>query len=143
LEAAMAFRSCGKANCKWCGKEFAKQSGGEKYCSLECSAAFRNAGSRARFVVFERDKFTCIYCGKSSIEDYSELHIDHIYPKSKGGKDIAKNMVTSCSRCNTEKHDMVLNDDVLERVLSEVESRNKQNGINPFLNIKSGINDEF
>ena len=54
-----------------------------------------------------RDKYKCVYCGKDMIErfeDWMSLHIDHIIPVSKGGKDDLNNRVTSCSTCNTQKH---------------------------------------
>lgn len=53
-----------------------------------------------------RDKFTCQYCGKKP--GHSELDIEHIIPKSKGGKTIWKNVVTACRPCNRKKDDMYL-----------------------------------
>lgn len=44
---------------------------------------------------------TCVYCGKTY--DLSELSIDHVHPRSLGGKDEAKNIVCACTRCNQEK----------------------------------------
>ena len=49
----------------------------------------------------EHFDYTCIYCGKSY--DLSQLSIDHVQPKSKGGKDIASNAVCACTKCNQEK----------------------------------------
>ncbi len=51
--------------------------------------------------VFLRDKYICSYCGKKLQK--AEATIDHILPKSKGGKDSWKNCVTSCSLCNSKK----------------------------------------
>ena len=54
-----------------------------------------------RFNVFLRDKFICQYCSKSfKVED---LTFDHVIPRSKGGKTIWENVVTSCRKCNTQK----------------------------------------
>ena len=54
-----------------------------------------------RFNVFLRDKFICQYCSKSfKVED---LTFDHVTPRSKGGKTIWENVVTSCRKCNTQK----------------------------------------
>ena len=44
---------------------------------------------------------TCIYCGKTY--DLSQLSIDHVHPRSRGGQDVATNVVCACTRCNQEK----------------------------------------
>ena len=49
----------------------------------------------------EHFDYTCIYCGKSY--DLSQLSIDHVHPRSKGGKDIASNAVCACTKCNQDK----------------------------------------
>ena len=41
---------------------------------------------------------TCIYCGKTY--DLSDLSIDHVHPRSRGGEDVATNVVCACTRCN-------------------------------------------
>lgn len=51
--------------------------------------------------VFLRDDFTCMLCGKKLPS--SELNIDHVIPKSKGGKTIWENVVCSCFHCNNKK----------------------------------------
>jgi len=61
---------------------------------------------RTRFLVFERDNFTCQYCGRKSPE--CVLQIDHIYPKSKGGVNDINNYKTSCDACNLGKGDYIL-----------------------------------
>lgn len=50
--------------------------------------------------VLNRDRFLCQYCGK---KDY-KLTIDHIIPKSKGGKTTFDNCVASCKPCNNFKN---------------------------------------
>lgn len=50
--------------------------------------------------VMVRDHFTCLYCGSKN-----QLTIDHILPKSRGGKDTWENTVTSCKPCNNRKND--------------------------------------
>ncbi len=55
-----------------------------------------------RFAVFDRDNFTCRYCGKST-DDRITLEVDHVIPKSKGGGDEIENLVTSCFDCNRGK----------------------------------------
>ena len=54
-----------------------------------------------RHNVFERDKNTCQYCGK--IFDRSELNLDHVLPRDKGGSTTWENVVCSCIPCNTRK----------------------------------------
>lgn len=55
-----------------------------------------------RWQVFDRDNFRCVACGKSA-HDGVELHIDHILPRSKGGKDELNNFQTLCNLCNLGK----------------------------------------
>jgi 5-methylcytosine-specific restriction endonuclease McrA len=55
-----------------------------------------------RWQVFERDNFKCVACGKSAI-DGAILHVDHILPRSKGGKDEMDNYQTLCHLCNIGK----------------------------------------
>lgn len=49
-------------------------------------------------------KKECVYCGKASDT------IDHIIPKSKGGKDIPENIVDSCKSCNSSKSNKLLHE---------------------------------
>jgi 5-methylcytosine-specific restriction endonuclease McrA len=51
--------------------------------------------------VFLRDRFTCQYCSKILPE--SQLNLDHVLPRDKGGRTTWENIVTSCVRCNTRK----------------------------------------
>lgn len=59
-----------------------------------------------RFEVFKRDRFTCVYCGRSSPSIV--LEIDHVLAVSRGGTDEIDNLVTSCSDCNRGKSDRAL-----------------------------------
>jgi 5-methylcytosine-specific restriction endonuclease McrA len=57
----------------------------------------------SRMSIFRRDNFTCQYCG---IEfKRNELTVDHIVPKSKGGRSTWLNIVTACKPCNWKKAD--------------------------------------
>lgn len=51
--------------------------------------------------VFERDRFTCQYCGVAF--DHQSLNIDHVIPRDKGGRNTWENVVCSCIPCNTRK----------------------------------------
>tara|TARA_R110000765_G_scaffold265862_1_gene365332 strand:- start:5107 stop:5658 length:552 start_codon:yes stop_codon:yes gene_type:complete len=54
-----------------------------------------------RFKVFDRDGFTCQYCGQQPPD--VTLHVDHIFPVSKGGTNDIDNLSTSCMDCNGGK----------------------------------------
>jgi len=58
-------------------------------------------GSRLRFEIFKRDRFTCRYCGRTTPSVV--LEIDHIVPVAEGGTDGPENLVTSCYECNRGK----------------------------------------
>ncbi len=51
--------------------------------------------------VLKRDHHTCQYCGSRD-----RLTIDHIRPKSRGGRDTWENLVAACVTCNNRKGDM-------------------------------------
>jgi len=51
--------------------------------------------------LFERDRFTCQYCGKK--HEHRELNLDHVIPRDRGGRTTWENIVTSCLKCNNRK----------------------------------------
>jgi hypothetical protein len=51
--------------------------------------------------IFARDKNSCQYCGKR--QRTSELSLDHIIPRSMGGKSVWTNIVCACTKCNVKK----------------------------------------
>ena len=55
----------------------------------------------SRFNIYTRDKDTCQYCGNKFRR--SDLNLDHVIPKSKGGKTSWSNVVCSCYACNLKK----------------------------------------
>jgi len=55
----------------------------------------------SRYNLYLRDLFQCQYC--SDVFDYDELTIDHVLPRSLGGKTTWDNCVTSCKSCNYKK----------------------------------------
>jgi len=52
-------------------------------------------------VLFARDFYTCVYCGRSHQREF--LTRDHLLPTSRGGRDCWENVVTACRRCNQFK----------------------------------------
>lgn len=50
--------------------------------------------------VMRRDRGRCQYCGSRD-----RLTIDHVFPKSRGGKDTWENLVAACVPCNNRKGD--------------------------------------
>lgn len=51
-----------------------------------------------RRTVLARDHYTCQYCGKQPPR--RDLTVDHIVPRSRGGRTVWENVVTACQRCN-------------------------------------------
>ena len=56
-----------------------------------------------RRAVFARDDWTCQYCGARS-----NLTVDHVVPRSKGGLSTWDNIVASCAPCNRRKGNALL-----------------------------------
>ncbi len=55
----------------------------------------------SRLNIYARDVDTCQYCGKNLPR--SELNLDHVLPRSQGGKTTWENVVCSCVPCNLKK----------------------------------------
>ncbi|MRG44096.1 HNH endonuclease [Chitinophaga sp. SYP-B3965] len=55
-----------------------------------------------RWQVFQRDSWKCVACGKNA-DDHIWLEVDHIIPRSKGGKNEITNYQTLCNVCNIGK----------------------------------------
>lgn len=55
----------------------------------------------SRINILIRDRHTCQYCGKRLPR--SKLNLDHVAPRSRGGKTTWENVVTSCHHCNRRK----------------------------------------
>lgn len=56
--------------------------------------------------LYQRDDYTCQYCGHRAGGE--KLSIDHVMPRSKGGRTCWENCVLACVRCNTSKADRTL-----------------------------------
>jgi len=59
--------------------------------------------SPTRKNIFRRDRYICQYCSRK-IEG-SEATIDHVLPRSRGGKHRWDNVVACCLSCNRKKGD--------------------------------------
>ena len=54
-----------------------------------------------RHRILARDHYRCQYCGKRGTA--FDLTLDHILPKSRGGRTISENLVSACQACNGRK----------------------------------------
>lgn len=68
---------------------------------------------RMRKAVYSRDNWRCFYCGRDMSGNprrgmSSDRVIDHLIPFSRGGVDEFWNYVTACVICNSQKHDLTL-----------------------------------
>ena len=55
----------------------------------------------SRHNIFIRDRTECQFCGKRFSR--ADLNLDHVIPRSRGGKTTWENVVTSCIACNRRK----------------------------------------
>lgn len=69
---------------------------------------YRRETPVTRKAIFGRDGGRCQYCGRAA------ENIDHVIPRSRGGRHIWTNVVACCQRCNTAKSDHLLKDTALK-----------------------------
>lgn len=92
--------------------------------------------------VFIRDNYTCAYCGSRD-----DLTVDHVVPKSKGGKDTWDNLVTCCISCNNKKDDRMLHETKMQlrykpsrpsylKWFSQIGKRTAEDGWDDYLMLK-------
>lgn len=60
-----------------------------------------NTVNFTRSNIFIRDAYTCQYC--LDVFSPKDLTLDHVKPKSKGGKTNWQNIVSACKKCNHAK----------------------------------------
>ena len=81
-------------------------------------------GHEVRIYVFERDKYTCAYCGAKNVP----FELDHVIARAHHGTDRISNLVTSCVPCNRRKANQKIEDflsdkpEVLKRVQSQLKT---------------------
>lgn len=99
--------------CRICKKEFEAKINRTFMCSKECkkemvriqSLEYLNIKKIPRWEVFNRDNYTCTYCGRNVKEDNIKLEVDHILSVVNGGSNKLNNLTTVCRECNREKSD--------------------------------------
>ena len=62
---------------------------------------FKRRNNFSRYGLYVRDLYTCQYCGE--MFDAKDLTIDHVIPRSQGGKTSWENCVSACHECNSRK----------------------------------------
>lgn len=65
-----------------------------------------NRHFKKKKTVLRRSNWACHYCGREDKFEGVRLTLDHVFPRSKGGKDGNKNLVACCPDCNQAKDDM-------------------------------------
>jgi 5-methylcytosine-specific restriction endonuclease McrA len=70
---------------------------------LEYRRIPHQARARSRKNILLRDRNTCQYCGQALAA--AELTLDHVLPRSQGGKSAWENLVACCHPCNNRKGD--------------------------------------
>jgi 5-methylcytosine-specific restriction endonuclease McrA len=63
----------------------------------------RNASGKQRLRIMMRDKMRCQYCGVRGTQ--FDLTLDHIHPRSRGGRSDVENLCAACKSCNQRKGD--------------------------------------
>lgn len=71
--------------------------------------------------IFARDGNRCQYCGKRF--STTELSLDHIIPRSQGGKSTWTNIVCACTNCNKRKGGLMKEEAGMELVRKPVKPR--------------------
>lgn len=76
--------------------------------------------------LFERDKWTCRYCGERVSAENATL--DHLVPISKGGSDAPENLATCCLICNAIKSGKTY-EEAAPAILASLRDRNLRKNV--------------
>ncbi|MEZ4643031.1 MAG: HNH endonuclease [Chloroflexota bacterium] len=70
----------------------------------------RRGASWSRLGVLNRDRWTCVYCGAklgdrkgAAVFNKGDFTLDHILPRSRGGRNTWGNTACACAPCNRRK----------------------------------------
>ncbi len=85
-------------------QQFGSFPGAEEKPDRNIFAGRAGLSARLRWTVLERDGRRCVVCGRAASAGV-ELHVDHIWPVSRGGRDDLENLQTLCAPCNLGKSD--------------------------------------
>lgn len=56
-----------------------------------------------RFALYLRDDCRCVYCRRALGDKGVKMTLDHVVPRSLGGDNAADNLITACSKCNSKR----------------------------------------
>lgn len=88
-----------------CIKFIKHKKGNVKYEKVKKTSTQKSITYKEKLQIFSRDNYTCVLCGKSPAKgDAVTLHLDHIKPISKGGKNNIDNLRTACHKCNLTRN---------------------------------------
>jgi hypothetical protein len=62
---------------------------------------------KKRLAIYLRDGMACGYCG-ATMEGGAMLTLDHVKPRTEGGDNRARNLITACNSCNRFKSNRTL-----------------------------------
>ena len=74
--------------------------------------------SFSRRNIYKRDNYTCQYCGRRRSSE--DLSIDHVVPRSRGGRMSWTNCVLACLDCNVKKGNRTLEESGLRIIRAPV-----------------------
>lgn len=87
--------------------------------------------SDKRLAIYLRDGLRCMYCDEDLLgkwlQDPSSVHLDHVLPRSKRGKDSPVNLITTCDACNLSRQDKPLSKFTDEDTIKKIQRNLKRN----------------
>jgi len=114
-----------KLDCEVCEGEYERHrtnAENSRFCSIECQVSHRKENDKypsgpdhgrwkggvskevRRRRVLERDDHSCQRCGTPVGESDEAFELHHLIPRSAGGPDSDKNLVTLCVSCHKNAH---------------------------------------